>query len=190
MSAAAATPAMAADAPRDIFFASISTLCGQAFEGRVASPPVEADSDFAGQRLLMQVHCAGDEIRIPFSVGEDRSRTWVIGRQPGANQPPGLPSALTLSHVHRHEDGSEDRLSRYGGVTVGEGSETRQEFPADRFSRELFARDDLAVSMTNIWVIEVQPDRLFAYELRRPGRFFRVEFDLSRPVPLPEDGAD
>ena len=36
--------------------------------------------------------------------------------------------------------------------------------------------------------IEVRDDQ-FAYELRRPpipgGRFFRVEFDLSRPVPAP-----
>jgi hypothetical protein len=30
--------------------------------------------------------------------------------------------------------------------------------------------------------MEVHPDRLFAYELRRPNRHFRVEFDLTRPV--------
>jgi hypothetical protein len=26
---------------------------------------------------------------------------------------------------------------------------------------------------------------MFAYELRRPNRHFRVEFDLTRPVPAP-----
>jgi hypothetical protein len=36
--------------------------------------------------------------------------------------------------------------------------------------------------MENVWAMEVHPARMFAYELRRPGRFFRVEFDLSRPV--------
>jgi hypothetical protein len=30
--------------------------------------------------------------------------------------------------------------------------------------------------------MEVHPDRMFAYELRRPNRHFRVEFDLTRPV--------
>jgi hypothetical protein len=33
--------------------------------------------------------------------------------------------------------------------------------------------------------MEVHPGRRFAYELRRPERFFRVEFDLRRPVATP-----
>jgi hypothetical protein len=38
--------------------------------------------------------------------------------------------------------------------------------------------------------MEVEAGRLFAYELRRPGRFFRVEFDLARPAaPPPARGA-
>ena len=33
---------------------------------------------------------------------------------------------------------------------------------------------------------EIEPGRRFLYELSRPnGRLFQVEFDLSRPVPLP-----
>ena len=50
----------------------------------------------------------------------------------------------------------------------------------------LFTREKRAVSNSNIWAMEVHP-RLFAYELKRPpipgGRFLRVEFDLSRPMP-------
>jgi hypothetical protein len=40
--------------------------------------------------------------------------------------------------------------------------------------------------------MEIHPGRTFAYELRRPNRHFRVEFDLSRPVPAPPPpwGAD
>jgi hypothetical protein len=30
--------------------------------------------------------------------------------------------------------------------------------------------------------MEVHPGRMFAYELRRPNRHFRVEFDLKKPV--------
>ena len=143
----------------------------------MVSPPVEADRAFAGQRLVMHVRdCTDSEIRIPFQVGEDRSRTWVISR---------TASGLRLKHDHRHEDGSEDVLTQYGGDTVAPGTAQRQEFPADTFSRELFVRRNIAVSATNVWAMEVEPGRMFAYELRRPNRFFRVEFDLARPVAAP-----
>ena len=166
----------AAESPGDLFFERLSALCGRAYEGRIASPPVEADSAFAGKRLVMHVRsCGADEIRIPFHVGDDRSRIWVVTRRPGG---------LTLKHDHRHADGSEDRLTQYGGDSAGSGSERRREFPADAFSKALFVREKIPVSTANVWAVEVDPGR-FAYELRRPGRFFRVEFDLTRPVPAP-----
>ncbi len=163
--------------PQQAFFERLSALCGKAFEGRVASPPVEADAAFAGKRLVMHVRdCSADEIRIPFHVGEDRSRTWVVTR---------TGTGLRLKHDHRHADGSEDALTQYGGNTAGDGTAERQEFPADRFSKDMFVRQDRAVSVTNVWAMENQPGRVFAYELRRPGRFFRVDFDLARPVSPP-----
>lgn len=162
--------------PQDVFFARLAELCGRAFEGRVTSPPVDADRTFAAERLVMHVReCRTDEIRIPFHVGANRSRTWVITRT-GAG--------LRLKHDHRHEDGSEDALTQYGGDTAGPGTAERQEFPADAFSRGLFARNDIPQSAANVWAAEVRP-AIFAYELRRPGRFFRVEFDLARPVAPP-----
>ncbi len=33
--------------------------------------------------------------------------------------------------------------------------------------------------------MEIVAQQVFAYELTRPGRRFRVEFDLSAPVPVP-----
>jgi hypothetical protein len=164
-------------AAHDLFFARLTALCGRAYEGRIASPPVEADAAFAGKRLVMHVRtCTENEIRIPFQVGDDRSRTWVVTR---------TETGLRLKHDHRHSDGGEDDLTQYGGDTVGPGSASRQEFPADAFSRDLFVRRNSAQSVPNVWAIEVEPGALFAYELRRPGRFFRVEFDLARPVALP-----
>jgi hypothetical protein len=158
------------------FFAGLKSLCGKAFEGRIASPAVEADSAFAGKRLVMHVRgCTADEIRIPFHVGEDRSRTWVVTR---------TPTGLRLKHDHRHADGSEDELTQYGGDTVGEGTAARQEFPADDFSKAMFVRRNIPASTANVWAMEVGGGA-FAYELRRPGRFFRVEFDLRRPVAEP-----
>ncbi len=164
-------------APQQPFFDNLRPLCGQAYEGRVTSPPVEADAAMASQRLVMHVReCSGDTIRIPFHVGEDRSRTWVVTR---------TPLGLRLKHDHRHEDGSEDRLTQYGGDAAGPGTAGRLEFPADQFSRDLFVREGLPQSVPNVWALEIEPGRTFAYELRRPGRFFRVEFDLARPVPAP-----
>ncbi len=159
------------------FLGRLAGLCGQAFEGRIVSPPVEADSGFAAKRLVMHVReCRDGEVRIPFHVGEDRSRTWVITR---------TAAGLRLKHDHRHSDGSEDKLTQYGGESSGEGTERRQDFPADAESRALFVRESLPASTANVWAMEVEPGRLFAYELRRPGRFFRVEFDLARPVAPP-----
>ncbi len=168
------------------FFDRVSALCGKAFEGRITSPPVEADRDFAGKRLVMHVReCSPDTIRIPFHVGEDRSRTWVLSSQ-GEIAPDGSPQHwLSLRHDHRHKDGSEDRLTQYGGDTLGPGSASRQEFPADPATKALFMRQEIPQSVANVWAMEVEPGRVFAYELRRPGRFFRVEFDLTRPVAAP-----
>ncbi len=171
LSACATVPAPAAQ--QDAFFARLKTLCGQRFEGRVVTTDA-ADADFARSRLLMYVRdCSADEVRIPFWVGENRSRTWVVTR---------TASGVRLKHDHRHEDGTEDELSQYGGDTIDAGTATRQEFPVDQFSKDLFTRRNATVSNTNVWAMEVQPERVFAYELRRPNRHFRVEFDLTRPV--------
>lgn len=155
------------------FMAHLNALCGQRFEGRVVTTD-PADAAFADARLLMHVRdCAEDEVRIPFWVGEDRTRTWVVTTEP---------HGLTLKHDHRDPQGNPVGLHWYGGDTATAGTENRQDFPVDDFSVELFENGNAAVSMTNVWAMEVHPDRMFAYELRRENRHFRVEFDLTRPV--------
>lgn len=160
----------------DGFFENLAALCGKAYEGRLVSGD-PADADMRDQRLVMHVRdCSADTIRIPFHVGEDRSRTWVITR---------TDAGLRLKHDHRHPDGSEDELTQYGGDTVEAGAAHRQRFPADAFSRDMFVQGGIAQSAANIWAVEVVPGRTFAYELRRPNRFFRVVFDLVEPVDAP-----
>jgi len=162
--------------PQQSFFDRLHALCGNAYQGRVVSTDA-ADQDFAASRLVMHVRtCSANEIRIPFHVGDDHSRTWVISR---------TTNGLRLKHDHRHQDGSEDVLTQYGGDTIAPGTARRQEFPADAHSRELFLREGNPQSVTNVWAVEVAPGALFAYELRRPSRFFRVEFDLTTPVSPP-----
>ncbi len=169
------TPAVTS--PQDAFFTRLSDLCGRAYEGRIASPPVESDAAFAGKRLVMHVReCTDDTIRIPFHVDEDRSRTWVITR---------TAAGLRLKHDHRHQDGSEDKVTQYGGDTVAAGTTSRQEFPADAFTKELLVREGNTAGVNNVWAVEAEPGRVFAYELRRPARFFRVEFDLTRAIAVP-----
>ena len=162
--------------PQDAFFDRLSALCGKAFAGKVETND-PADPAFAGKPLVMHVrNCGANELRIPFHVGDDRSRTWVISRT-GAG--------LRLKHDHRHQDGSEDALTQYGGDTLAPGSSGRQAFPADAFSKQLFERQGRQASNANIWAVEVEPGYALVYELARPGRLFRVRFDLSRPVPAP-----
>ncbi len=178
-SAQAARGGTGASTPADAFFARVSALCGQAFAGRVVvdTPPPAGNDPFAGQALVMHVRdCDEDELRIPFHVGADRSRTWVLGR---------TATGLRLHHDHRHEDGSEDVLTMYGGHTVEPGTPRRQVFPADTGSQALFTREGRAVSNANAWAMEIEPGTMFAYALTRPGREFRVEFDLGMPVEVP-----
>ena len=163
----------------DAFIARVAEHCGQAFAGRVLTDvPHQDDSSFTGQTLIMHVReCHEAELKLPFHVGEDRSRTWVLTR---------TPSGLRLKHDHRHADGSDDAVTMYGGDTTAPGTEVRQEFPVDAYSTAMFEREGLHVSVTNTWAMEIDPGKRFLYELARPGgRLFQVEFDLSTPVPLP-----
>ena len=162
--------------PQQLFWERLQPLCGRAYEGRVVSTDA-ADRDMAGSRLVMHVaSCTAEEVRIPFHVGADRSRIWVISR---------TAAGIRLKHDHRHRDGTEDVRTQYGGDTIGPGTAQRQEFPADTFSRDLFVRENIPASAANVWAFEIVPGRMLAYELRRPGRFFRVEFYLARVVPDP-----
>lgn len=174
--APAAAPA--SDPPAAQFMTALGALCGQAFGGRITANEPEAPNDpFVGQALVMHVRtCEPGRILVPFHVGEDRSRTWVLTL---------TGDRLSLEHDHRHADGSPDVLTMYGGDSVADGTPTRQEFPVDQFSKDLFTREKREVSNTNVWAMELHPGRMFGYELARPGRLFRVEFDLTTPVPAP-----
>jgi len=169
-------------APADAFMAAVAAHCGKAFEGRVAvdEPKPDAPGPFEGKRLVMHVRGCEDpahQLRIPFHVGEDHSRTWVLTR---------TDTGLRLKHDHRHEDGSPDAVTMYGGDSRPPGTAQRQVFPVDSDSVAMFRKADMAVSTTNTWAMEIEPDERFVYELTRPdGRRFQVVFDLSKPVATP-----
>lgn len=162
-----------AQSQQDAFWSRLTALCGQAFQGQVTEAAV-GDSMLRRATPVMHVRsCEPGEIRIPFHVDSNRSRTWVLTR---------TAEGLRLKHDHRHEDGSEDAITQYGGDTRSAGSAGQQEFYADAHTAAL-----IPAARTNVWTVGVAPGERFIYALRREGtdRRFRVEFDLTRPVPAP-----
>ena len=179
LSAAGTAAAEKAATPQHVFFDGLQSLCGKAYEGRIVTntPTPSTPDPFEGQRLVMHVReCAQDAVAIPFHVGTDRSRTWLVSRHG---------DTLRLKHRHLHADGTPDAVSMYGGNTADAGSAHLQRFPADADSRAMFEREGLKASVDNTWSLEHLPGQAFRYGLHRPGREFLVEFDLTRPVPPP-----
>ncbi len=161
--------------PQDDFFTALSALCGQFYEAEVVEGN-ESDDTWRNSKIVMYVRdCSATEIQIPLSVGLDASRTWIVTKGEGS---------LTLKHDHRHEDGTPDEVTMYGGATTSFGNAYRQEFPADQYSQDLFLKEGLDVSVNNTWVMIINPGRTFSYRLQRPGRTFQIDFDLENPVAL------
>ena len=201
LAACATTPP--GETPQDRFWQALSSHCGNAYEGGLASEDAR-DADWAGKRMIAHwAECSGDRVAIAFHVeGEpgaadeptwNRSRTWIVTRETIANAAQTTTTRLTLKHDHRHEDGEPDAVTFYGGTTeLGSGTARGQDFPVDDESIALFRREGLDASLTNVWRIEVDPasdpDARFAYQLTRandPSRLFRVEFNASEPVEPP-----
>jgi hypothetical protein len=157
-----------------VFWKELQKLCGKAYAGTVAAAPAD-DTTFKDKALVMHVRsCERDRIRIPFVVGDDRSRTWVLTRKG---------DRIELRHDHRHTDGKPDKVTMYGGWTTSIGTPTRQMFPADQQTVDV-----IAAAATNVWWIDLVPGEGFSYNLRRVGtdRYFSIKFDLEASVPAPK----
>jgi hypothetical protein len=155
------------------FWESLQTHCGKAFEGKLA--PHITNDDFSGKTLTMYVRtCDDGTITIPFYVGENKSRTWVLTFED---------DRIKLKHDHRHEDGSPDKITQYGGTSTNSGLKNLQFFPADEETAEL-----ISYASTNVWWITLEKNT-FSYNLKRIGTenpAFNVIFDLTKPVEAPE----
>lgn len=152
------------------FIGQFAALEGQYFEGEITAGGREGDG-FMGNRLLMHVaKVADNELRIPFFVGQDRSRTWIVTTNENGT--------LKLKHDHRHEDGSPDKITFYGGDAPNYGWDKQQTFPADAETCEMIGH-----ACQNVWWMTMDGST-FTYNLRRIGseRAFTVSFDLSQPV--------
>ena len=118
--------------PSEKFWTQLETHCGKSYEGEIISGGVAGDG-FTGKKLVMHVRsCAKNDIRIPFFVGDDKSRTWVLHKN--ADQ------ILRLKHDHRNPDGTEEKSTQYGGTCSNVGLDNLQMFPADVYTALLFSR--------------------------------------------------
>ena len=156
-----------------LFWESLQSLCGNSYEGKLVAGPAN-DTVFTNKKLLMHVRSCNDkEVRIPFIVGDDLSRTWVFQKHF---------DVISLQHDHRHRDGTEDSINFYGGRTTNQGTKSVQFFPADQYTV-----NQIPAAAGNVWWVEIVPGQYFTYNLRRMGtdRYFSIRFDLTRTVPSP-----
>lgn len=152
------------------FFENLRALCGQTFGGRTILAPI-TDETFEPARLFMVVEeCDGDEIRVPFIVGGDDSRTWVFQiRDDG----------LTFYHEHLRPDGTPHEISGFGGRASPDGTEIFQSFP------DFWATDETPAAEHRIWRLQIDRENdLFVYYLDRGGRpAYRLIFYMGEPSP-------
>ncbi len=151
------------------FLNNFGQYCGQSFEGKTVFPD-DPGHDFAGKKLIMNVaECSENEIRVPFQVGENTSRTWIISR---------TDKGLLLKHDHRHADGTPDELTMYGGFEDKNLSTTNMKasFAADDETAEM-----LPEAKTNVWTLTFdKANSQFIYSLTRHGKLrYKAIFDLS-----------
>lgn len=156
-------------AERD-FLKNMADLCGNSFRGKetFSAPGRESwrDKDF----LIHITVCDEDKVHIPFHIDQDRSRTWMFLAEE---------NGLRFRHDHRHEDGTPEDLTMYGGYADGTGTGFIQRFPADKYTRDL-----LNDTIGREWRVVLAEDMsTLTYELHYSGRLmFAAGFDLTSPI--------
>ena len=157
---------------QEVFFDRLTSLCGARFEGESVFPEDPGDA-FRDQLLVAVIDsCSADEIRIPFLVGEDHSRTWVLKK---------TANGLQLKHDHRHDDGTPDEVTLYGGTAINPGTTISQSFPADTYTADLIPE-----AASNEWFLSLSEgaDEITYYlERHNKARFKAI---LKR---VPDPGA-
>jgi hypothetical protein len=158
---------------QDAFWATLTALCGNAYAGRISDATPYYRGSLAGDAVMHVMDCSEDRIHIPFHLGDNRSRNWILTRVGGT---------IRLKHDHRHEDGTEDTVTQYGGDAPVPGLATRQIFPADAHTASI-----LPDRRDNFWFLDFVNDTTLQYGVHWPrlGHSVRFEFDLSRPVEPP-----
>lgn len=166
------------------FLGNYIPYCGSAYAGRSIFVDLGEDSPLIGAELTMTLtECSEDEVRIPFFVDDDRSRTWILSL---------LDGTLRLEHDHRYEDGSEYEANFYGGFAMDNENAHFEFFPeyaVSTVTRLFFPSDERTIAdrparNINVWSKEFDlENQRYYYRLYLEGRLrYEAEFDLSKAV--------
>jgi hypothetical protein len=152
---AATADEAAAASPQRAFFEEIAARCGDEYPGRAVIAP-ETDDTFRPAFLAMRIEsCTEEEIRIPFIVDGDESRTWVLTMDGGD---------LVFTHEHMLEGDTLSSNSGWGGrAAAGTGAAHFQHFPDHRWDPATVPEE-----RRSHWRMRVDPDHgQFVYYLDR-----------------------
>ncbi|GAA4364962.1 hypothetical protein [Kangiella marina] len=130
------------------FFKRLESMCGETLVGTTVYPD-DPSHDFAGKKLIATIsECSDRIIRIPFTVGDDKSRTWII-KATG--------QGLLFKHDHRYPNGKPHAVTNYGGYAGSyknaHGTETKQFFIADEHTADMIPE-----AKSNVWMLELKPE--------------------------------
>jgi hypothetical protein len=152
------------------FFDNFQAICGNSYRGE----EVYLDSimtSWKPDEIIMHVnYCDDNQVRIPLHKGNDHSRTWILTKHE---------QGLLFKHDHRHDDGTPDEITNYGGFAINGGTPLKQVFPAHEYEFALWPRFS-----DNEWTLEFNETKTeFSYSLRKAGKLlFQVDFDLENPI--------
>jgi hypothetical protein len=151
------------------FIKKLQSLCGNSYGGKVIFPETPPRG-FTDPLVAHFTLCEEGKVHIPFHVGENKSRTWMLELKE---------AGLLFKHDHRHEDGTPERMTNYGGWGRHDGTALKQYFPADEETIALGER-----LKSHVWQIELSEDlSTYSYSLYLNGElYFRADFDLKKPL--------
>lgn len=86
---------------------------------------------------------------------------------------------LRFRHDHRHEDGTPEDQTLYGGYADSTGTAFKQSFPWDEYTQKT-----LADGVERKWNVVLAEDlSTMKYQLEYGGELvFEAEFDLTQPI--------
>jgi hypothetical protein len=159
---------------QETFWATLQSHCGKAYAGSVDDVTEYYRAGLEGKTLVAHFReCSADRIHIALHENDDRSRNWILTK---------AGDTIRLKHDHRHEDGTEDKISQYGGDAPKPGLPTRQIFKADEHTATI-----LPLRADNFWFMHFVDANTFHYGVHWPtmGHSVRMAFDLSTPIAAP-----